>query len=100
MVLTDTQVDAIWQKTIAKEGCQYIGPDQKEWPYTVCGKKAKPTKCYCEDHYSMMYKTGTATSGKRKQKALEAELKELEAGLELQNLIAEQEADKEEIPYV
>jgi hypothetical protein len=44
MVLTDTQVDAIWQKTIAKEGCQYIGPDQKEWPYTVCGKKAKPTK--------------------------------------------------------
>lgn len=75
--------------------CQYIGPDQDpriHFPVTYCGCAVVPGKSYCEEHYRMMYISGSAISGKRKQKQLEKEMKELE----LQQLIAEQEADMEE----
>jgi len=98
MALTDIQVDAMWRAIVKKEGCQYLGPDQDprvKWPMTPCGKPALDGKSYCAEHYPMMYKIGSSTSGKRKSKAIEREIKELEAGLELQTLIAEQEQDKE-----
>ena len=75
--------------------CQWIGPDQDpltDWPIKYCGDKLMPGKSYCREHYHKMYISGSAISGKRKQKQLEAEIKELE----LQQLIAEQEKDLEE----
>lgn len=80
-----------WRPT----SCQYIGPDQDpriHFPVKYCGKALVPGKSYCAEHYHKMYISGSAISGKRKQKQLEAEMKELE----LQQLIAEQEADVEE----
>lgn len=75
--------------------CQYIGPDQdpiRQWPITYCGcRELVPGTSYCREHYGIMYMSGSRLSGKRKQRQIEAELRELE----LQRLIAEQEADEE-----
>jgi len=72
--------------------CQYIGPEQKEWPYTMCGQKSVPGKSYCAEHYHQMYRKGSSNTGARKmEKLINKEL----ADLELQKLIAEQEADVE-----
>ncbi len=75
-------------------GCQYIGPEQdplRDWPIQMCGHKTLTGKVYCGDHYYVVYKKGTSVNGRRKEKVIEAEIKELE----LQQLIAEQEADNE-----
>ena len=75
--------------------CQWIGPDQDpklHWPIKMCGCAVVPGKSYCEDHYRKMYISGTAITGKRKQKALEAAAKEKE----LEALSKEQESDMEE----
>ena len=72
--------------------CQYIGPDQdplKHNPIKYCGAPVIEGKSYCHDHYWVVYKKGTAMAGKKKEKAIEAEI----AQIELQRLIAEQEAD-------
>jgi hypothetical protein len=58
-------------------GCQYIGPEQKEWPYTMCGCKPFPGRVYCEDHVWLVYQKGTNVNGKRKVKEIEKELAEL-----------------------
>ena len=72
--------------------CQYIGSEQKEWPYTFCGQKSVPGKSYCAEHYHQMYKKGSSNTGARKmEKLINKEL----ADLELHKLIAEQEADVE-----
>ena len=70
--------------------CQYIGPEQKEWPYTMCGQKSITGRSYCAEHYHTMYRKGSSNIGKAKlAKMIDKEL----ADLELQKLIAEQEAD-------
>ena len=70
--------------------CQYIGPEQKEWPYTMCGQKSIAGKSYCAEHYHVMYRKGSSNIGKAKlAKMIDKEL----ADLELQKLIAEQEAE-------
>jgi len=72
--------------------CQYIGSEQKEWPYTFCGQKSVPGKSYCAEHYHQMYKKGSSNTGARKmEKLINKEL----ADLELNKLIAEQESDVE-----
>lgn len=74
-------------------GCQYIGPDQDpliHWPIKMCGCKTLEGKSYCGDHYWKIYQKGTSTL-KSNTKSIEAEIKEIE----LQRLIAEQEADME-----
>lgn len=75
-------------------GCQYIGPDQdplKHNPIKYCGGENITGKSYCHDHYWVVYKKGTAIAGKKKEREIESEI----AQLELQRLIAEQEADCE-----
>ena len=74
--------------------CQWIGPEQKNYPYTMCGQKSIAGKSYCAEHYHRMYKKGSsATGAKKMEKLIEREL----ADLELSRLIAEQEADVEEL---
>jgi hypothetical protein len=57
--------------------CQYIGPEQKEYPYTMCGCKPFPGRVYCEDHIWIVYKKGTSSGNKRKIKEIEKELADL-----------------------
>jgi hypothetical protein len=73
----------------AKE-CQYIGAEQRQWPYKLCGQKSIDGKSYCAEHYHQMYKKGSSNIGKAKlAKMIDKEL----ADLELQKLIAEQESE-------
>ena len=66
--------------------CQYIGSEQKEWPYTFCGQKSVEGRSYCAEHYHQMYQKGSANKGSRKmEKLVEKELAELK----LQQEIAE-----------
>ncbi len=70
--------------------CQYIGAEQREWPFTMCGQKSITGKSYCAEHYHVMYRKGSSNTGARKmEKLIEKEL----ADLELMKLIAEQEND-------
>ena len=74
--------------------CEYIGPNQTHAPFTFCGQKSIVGKSYCADHYHKIYKKGSsATGAKKMEKLIEKEL----ADLELSRLIAEQEADMEEV---
>ena len=78
----------------AHKTCQWIGPEQREYPYTMCGQKSILGKSYCAEHYHRMYKKGSsATGAKKMEKLIEREL----ADLELSKLIAEQEADMEDV---
>lgn len=73
----------------AKE-CQYIGAEQRQWPYKLCGQKSIAGKSYCAEHYHQMYKKGSSNIGAAKlSKMIDKEL----ADLELQKLIAEQESE-------
>ena len=64
--------------------CQYIGAEQKDWPYTMCGQKSVPGKSYCAEHYHMMYKKGSSNTGARKmEKLIEKELAELKLQQEI-----------------
>ena len=69
------------------EGCQYIGPEQKEWPYKMCGCKPFPGRVYCEDHIWVVYKKGTSTGNKRKIKEIEKELAEIKLIEEVEEII-------------
>lgn len=66
--------------------CEYIGPDQKEWPYTMCGCQALSGKAYCGEHYYTVYKKGTAIAGRHKEKAIEAEIAELARQQEIEEM--------------
>lgn len=57
--------------------CQYIGPEQKNYPFVMCGCKTFPGKKYCQDHLWLVYKKGTSSGNKRKIAAIEKELKEM-----------------------
>jgi hypothetical protein len=59
-------------------GCQYIGPEQKESPFTMCGCKSLwPGKVYCEEHVWKVYQKGTSKGNKRKIKEIEKEFAEV-----------------------
>ncbi len=68
-------------------GCQYIGPEQKEYPFTMCGCKPFPGRVYCEDHIWTVYKKGTSTGNKRKIAAIEKELAEIKLIEEVEEII-------------
>ena len=57
--------------------CQYIGSEQKGWPYVPCGHPVFPGKSYCEDHVWIVYQKGTSSGNKRKLKEVERELAEI-----------------------
>jgi len=59
--------------------CEYIGPEQKEWPYTMCGCRTIEGKSYCHEHYYVVHQKGTAIAGRRKEKSIEKEIAELAA---------------------
>jgi hypothetical protein len=58
----------------------------------MCGAKTLEGKSYCHEHYYVVYKKGSSNL-KNNTKAIEAEI----ADIELQKLIAEQEADMEDV---
>ena len=59
-------------------GCQYIGPEQRESPFTMCGcKNLWPGKLYCEEHVWKVYQKGTSKGNKRKIKEIEKEFAEV-----------------------
>lgn len=75
--------------------CQYIGPDQdpiRDYPVMMCGCKSLAGKSYCGEHYWKVYDKGSAIHGRRAEKSLEAEIKELDA---LQDLEPELELETE-----
>lgn len=57
--------DAVMQKILEKEGCQWIGPDQDPLihsPIKYCGCKVIPGKSYCAEHYPRVYVVGSAVT--------------------------------------
>ena len=67
--------------------CQYIGAEQKNWPYTMCGQKSVPGKSYCAEHYHQMYRKGSSNTGARKMaKLIDKELAELKLQQEIEEM--------------
>ena len=68
--------------------CQWIGPDQdpRKGPIHYCGAKTIEGKAYCGDHYWLVYKRGTAIAGRRKEKAIDAEIESLKKQQELDDM--------------
>lgn len=58
----------------ATKGCQYIGPEQKNWPFEMCGHATITGKHYCGEHFYKVYQKGTSVNGKRKERAVENEI--------------------------
>jgi len=71
--------------------CQYIGPEQKEYPFKMCGHKTFPGRAYCEEHIWKVYKKGSSSGNKRKVKEIEKELAEIRRLEEIAELIGETE---------
>ena len=68
------------------QGCQYIGPEQdpQKARLVFCGAKTILGKNYCHDHYYLIYKKGTAIAGRKKEKAIDAEIAELQKQQEIE----------------
>jgi len=72
-------------------GCQFIGSEQdphRDYPLKQCGSTVIAGKSYCHDHYWRVYQKGSATAGRRREKAIEQEINELK---QLQELDLENE---------
>lgn len=69
-------------------GCQYIGPEQdpRRGPVTYCGQRTIEGKSYCHEHYYVVYKKGTAIAGKKKERAIDAEIEELKRQQEIDEM--------------
>ena len=68
-------------------GCQYIGPEQLNHPFKMCGCKPFPGRVYCEDHIWTVYKKGTGSGNKRKIAAIEKELAEIKLIEEVEEIL-------------
>ena len=59
------------QRIFEKEGCQWIGPEQTEYPYTMCGHPVIEGKPYCSEHYPRVYmNSGKARSASKKPRTV------------------------------
>ena len=67
-------------------GCQYIGPEQTNTPFTFCGAKTLTGKSYCGDHYFVVYKKGSASAGRRAEKEVDKEIAELKRQQEIEEI--------------
>jgi hypothetical protein len=77
--LTDTQVEALFLALLKKEGCQWIGYEVPRNELAVyCGEPVVPGKPYCQCHVAKAYVRGSALRGKKKARAIEKELTDLE----------------------
>lgn len=70
-------------------GCQYIGAEQHNYPFTLCGKKTLTGKSYCEEHYHVVYKRGSASAGRRAEKEVDKEIAELKRQQEIEEIESE-----------
>jgi hypothetical protein len=73
-------LDTLGAAQIAREGCQWIGPEQdpSRGPVKMCGcKPLWPGRSYCEEHVWRVYQKGTGIGTKRKNKAIEKEINEI-----------------------
>ncbi len=73
--------DTLDLRLVQSLGCQYIGPEQdpERGPLKFCGcKDLFPGKSYCLDHVWKIYQKGTNMGNKRKVKAIEKELLEIQ----------------------
>jgi hypothetical protein len=68
--------------------CQYVGPEQdpRRGSLHYCGAPVLAGKSYCGDHYWVIYKRGTALAGKKKEKAIDAEIADLKRQQEIAEL--------------
>lgn len=64
--------------------CQWIGPEQdpRKGPVHYCGVAVLQGKSYCGEHYWRVYQRGTALAGKKKERAIDAEIAALAAAQE------------------
>ena len=70
-------------------GCQYIGPDQdplKHHPIKYCGAKTLEGKSYCGEHYWVVYRKGSATAGRKREKEIEQEIEQLKQQQEIEEM--------------
>jgi hypothetical protein len=57
--------------------CQFIGADQRNYPFKMCGCTPFPGRAYCEEHLWQVYRKGTSVGNRRKIKEIERELAEV-----------------------
>ncbi len=77
----DSVQDTLDRRLVGSLGCQYIGPEQDpaRGRLEFCGSKDLfPGKSYCLDHVWKIYQKGTNMGNKRKVKAIEKELLEIQ----------------------
>lgn len=77
----DSVQDTLDRRLVGSLGCQYIGPEQDpaKGRLEFCGcKDLFPGKSYCLDHVWKIYQKGTNMGNKRKVKAIEKELLEIQ----------------------
>ncbi len=67
MDLERTQAQRIYDS----EGCQWIGPEQEQYPYKMCGCKVKTGTPYCDEHHARMYIKGSALTKGRSASLLQ-----------------------------
>lgn len=67
-------------------GCEYIGPEQTQAPFEMCGKTSVEGKSYCHEHYYVVYKKGTSVNGKRREKEVEKEIADLNRQQEIEEI--------------
>ena len=70
-------------------GCQWLGREQDprtDWPIKYCNKRVIGGTAYCEDHYWKVYKKGSATAGRRREKEIDSEIADLRKHQELEEI--------------
>ena len=55
------------QRHFEREGCQWIGPEQTEYPYTMCGHPVVQGKPYCQEHVLRVYMSNGKSRSASKQ---------------------------------
>jgi hypothetical protein len=70
-------------------GCQWLGSEQDprtDWPVKYCNKRVIGGTAYCEEHYWKVYKKGSATAGRRREKEIDSEIADLRKHQELEEI--------------
>lgn len=60
-----------------KQHCEWLGPEQTNWPFVKCGAPSLAGKSYCGEHFWQVYKKGTATAGRRNERAIDREIEQV-----------------------
>ena len=77
---------------VERLGCQYIGPEQRDAPYTYCGcTQLHKDSVYCELHYPRVYEAGSGLRRRHKDARRAAAVWDIES--DMNAVIAELEAE-------